>query len=354
MAPLVSVIIPTFNRAYCLTAALDSALGQSYSGVEVVLVDDGSTDGTEDLVRTRYREEFKNGRLVYVRQNNAGAAAARNHGLKLARGEFIAFLDSDDVWESWKIELQLDVLSYFPESGWVWTDMASVDADGKEQYPSMLRKVLEAYRWFPTNESLFDRQAPIETVSARQGGKFRGRKVYEGNLFSAMLMGCLFLPSSTLVRRNVIERVGTFRENLRLGEDYDYLLRICRESRGAYADVSSTRYQRGRADQLTHPGLHGEMLESLMELIFPILKYDRDRIRLSPMMLKARQAELHRDLGESLLDRGQHLRALKHLVISLRYQPLETRNLGLLSMAMLPNPVTNQIRRVYRRVRKRA
>ena len=351
MTSLVSVVIPTYNRMHCVGAAIDSALAQTHAEIEVIVVDDGSTDGTEDFMHTRYAEAIRGKRLHYIRQKNAGVAAARNHALRLSRGAFVAFLDSDDSWEPWKIEVQLDVLRHFPDAGLVWTDMAGVDSSGNIQERNMLRTICWAYRWYPTNESLFDRSAPLETVSVRQGGQFPGKFAYEGDIFSPLLMGSLFLPSTTLIRRKLVERVGFFREDMRLCEDYEFLLRICRETRVAYADVSSTRYQRGRPDQLTRPDLHIKMLELLLQTISPIFKKDRARITLSKAMINSRLGESRSDFGEALLERGRNLEAAKQFALSLWHLPFESRIIGLLALSFLPGKVTRRLRHVYQRTK---
>ena len=104
LIPLVSVIIPTFNRAHMIGDALNSALEQTYSNIEVIIIDDGSTDGTQDYIAT-----IIDPRLRYVKQENAGAYAARNHGITISRGNYIAFLDSDDVYEKTCIEAKVAV-----------------------------------------------------------------------------------------------------------------------------------------------------------------------------------------------------------------------------------------------------
>lgn len=104
MNPLVSVIIPTFNRAGVVTRAIDSVLGQTYRPVEVVVVDDGSTDDTPQVLRTY------GAAIVSVVQDNAGPSGARNRGIRESKGDFIAFLDSDDLWLATKLERQVDLL----------------------------------------------------------------------------------------------------------------------------------------------------------------------------------------------------------------------------------------------------
>jgi GT2 family glycosyltransferase len=345
---LVSVVIPTYNRAYCVAATVDSVLAQTHAAIEIILVDDGSTDGTQELILSRYEGPMSKGKLRYARQDNAGAAASRNHALRLARGDFIAFLDSDDIWEPWKIELQLDVLEQFPDAGLVYTDMIALCPDGKIQYASMLREVFDVYRWFPTNDSLFDQSMSLDKISPQWGERFPGKKIYSGDIFSPMLMGCLFLPSSTLMRRALVERIGGFRQDMPIAEDYEFMIRACRETRVAYADVSSTWYQRGRPDQITRPGLHCEMMEMLVKTISKILREDRARVNLTKKMLRARQRELHRDFGECLLDRGRNVEAAKQLSTSLCYQPFEARAIGLLALSFLPKRATSKIRRAYR------
>src|SRR6185437_13246854 len=130
---LVSVIIPTFNRAPIVGDAIESVLRQRYSHVEIIVVDDGSTDDTRAFV-TQFGATVR-----YVYQENAGVSAARNAGLRLATGELIAFLDSDDSWVPWKIEAEVAALRVHPAAVVAWTDMSAVDADGAVVHERFLR-----------------------------------------------------------------------------------------------------------------------------------------------------------------------------------------------------------------------
>src|SRR5690349_8009529 len=107
---VVSVIIPTYNRAYCLEAAIQSALKQTYAGKEIIVVDDGSTDETKSLL-AKYSSNVR-----ILHQSNAGVGAARNAGVRAARGEWIAFLDSDDEWIPEKIDVQMRALTQYPRA----------------------------------------------------------------------------------------------------------------------------------------------------------------------------------------------------------------------------------------------
>ena len=123
--PTVSVIIPTFNRAGLIRDAIASVLKQSYSNLEVIVVDDGSTDSTADVVTS-----FLDERLVFLRQENRGRSAARNRAIAQARGRYIAFLDSDDMYLEGKLEKQIDYMDSHPEVGMTYTSAMCIDENG--------------------------------------------------------------------------------------------------------------------------------------------------------------------------------------------------------------------------------
>ncbi len=109
---LVSCVVPVYNGEKFLGEAIDSIQAQTYRPIEIIVIDDGSTDGTAQVIE-RYRDRIKS-----ARQENAGAPTARNHGVRLAGGEFVAFLDADDLWHERKLELQIELLTARPEIGY--------------------------------------------------------------------------------------------------------------------------------------------------------------------------------------------------------------------------------------------
>jgi glycosyltransferase involved in cell wall biosynthesis len=170
--PLVSVIIPAYNAERYLAEALDSVAAQGYRPLEVIVVDDGSTDGTAGLAA-----RFPNVRYMY--QANRGPAAARNAGLALAQGEMVAFLDADDVWSDDKLQVQLGLLADDPRAGFIL---------GQTQ---LVRQVEDA------------------ALPASPLGE----------------PGLIISLASALFRRYVFERVGLLDETLRFSEDTDWFLR---------------------------------------------------------------------------------------------------------------------------------
>ncbi|HEX2658247.1 MAG TPA: glycosyltransferase, partial [Polyangia bacterium] len=274
--PLVSVVIPTHNRAYCLGEAIDSVIGQSYPHVEVIVVDDGSTDETPSLMAARYGSDA---RVRYVRREKTDANVTRNHGLQLARGEFIALLDSDDAFLPWKLDLEITCLEAIPEAGMIWTDMDAVQTDGVVR-PRYLRTMYSNYTRFPT-ERIFSTSRPLAPLVPHLAHEVGDAKLYFGDIFGPMAMGNLVHTSTCVLRRERLEKVGGFDASLtRAGVDFDFHLRTCRAGPVAFADVPTIRYRIGMADQMTHPSRQVTMAENFLRTIEPVLARDRARLGL--------------------------------------------------------------------------
>lgn len=203
----VSVVIPTYNHARYLGEAIESVLGQTFKNVEVIVVDDGSTDGTEALVAERYAEA-----VVYVRQENRGLPSARNTGLARSTGEYLVFLDADDSLTPGCLEKKVEVLECRSEVGWVFSDLYLTDEEGR--------------------------------VTDRCSEHFHySRRKLRGQIFDELLMGSFFPVHAVMVRRACLDEVGWFDKTLDANppsrwpgprpypyghEDHDLWLRLAR------------------------------------------------------------------------------------------------------------------------------
>ena len=339
---LVSVVVPTYNRAYCVPRTIDSALAQTYRDVEVVVVDDGSSDDTRGVIARTYGNDS---RVRYVYQTNGGVSAARNRGFRKSRGEYVALLDSDDVWMPWKLRAQVECLRHAPEVGMVWTDMEGIDADGAVFSPNYLRIKYSAYRWF-RNEDLFQKSYPLESLVPDEPGIPAGAIYYVGDVYSQMIMGSLVHTSTVLLRRERLERVKGFIEDCRLGEDYEVHLRTCREGSVGFIDASSMQYQRGLPDHISHDAhlLATKFLLTVTETI----QRDRDRIKLPDRMLDEVRAEAHRWVGDLEGRRGNAAAARGNLLKSLRYRPWQPRVMAMLFENCVPSRARGGLRATFR------
>ena len=215
MAPAieVSAIIPTYNRRELVTRAIDSVLSQTWGVDEIVVVDDGSTDGTEAHLRERYGD-----RIRYVWQANAGVSAARNHGMSIAQGRYFALLDSDEEWLPEKTARQLEWMEAHPDFGMVLCDVERVDSD---------HRLIDVFR-------------RRDTIPE------------DGWILRWIIHNPALAPASALLRREVVADVGGFDTGLCTAEDIDFHLRVAQRWQIGVVEASLVRAMRG------HDGLSAE------------------------------------------------------------------------------------------------
>lgn len=328
---LLSVVIPTYNRAYIIAQTIDSVLSQTYANIEVIVVDDGSTDNTAEIV-ARYDT-----RVRYITQQNAGVSAARNRGLQEARGEFIALLDSDDQWLPWKAEAQVAILRAFPRVGMVWTDMVAVDEHGLVRHQRYLREMYTAHRKLKIEEICRDSCAMAD-VWPQVPTAISRRPVYIGEIFSQMTLGNLVHTSTCMLTRERLRATGLFDPQLRYsGEDYDFHVRTTMHGPVALLDEPSILYRVGAGDQLTSPALAIHRARNNLTTVRRALERGAGRIDLPEHIVRGRLAEAYEWLAETELQAGDQQSAMRSVWRSLRYRPNAKAAL-LLPLTLLPAP----------------
>lgn len=348
--PLVSVIIPTYNRAHCLARAVDSALAQTHRRIEVLVIDNGSTDGTREMIASRYGED---GRVRCLSQANRGISHARNTGLDAARGEFVALLDSDDLWMHWKIELQVACMEHFPEVGMVWTDMQAIDPDGKVFDPRYIRTMYSNYKTF-TLEELFPQSEALRAIAPALASHVGEARVHRGSIYSKMIMGCLVHSSTVLVRRERLNKVGAFKATSRgVGEDYEFHLRTCREGPVAFADLATIQYQRGMPDRNTRNENKVRIAQNFLDTILPHIRTNRGEIDLPDHMIDAVLAEAYGWIASTQFDNGDMREARGNLIRSLRHEPRQPRAVLLLVSSFVPKGPLASMRAGWRGLKHR-
>lgn len=194
----VSVILPTYNRANCIKKSITSVLEQSYEALELIVVDDGSTDTTEEIVRN-----IEDQRIVYLKKENGGAADARNYGIMQASCEYIAFQDSDDEWHRDKIERQMTLLKEHPELSFVYHNI----------------------RYTIPNVGTIIMPNKAVPISSRKG-----------NIYKELLNDNLVDCPSLLAKKEDLLSVGMFDTKLKALEDYDLALKLSKNGYAGYLD----------------------------------------------------------------------------------------------------------------------
>ena len=273
MSPQVSVIITTYNRAAMVTEAVESVLAQEMTDFELIVVDDGSTDETEE------RLSGFGSRLKYYQQENAGVSAARNRGLALSTAPLVAFLDSDDLWLPSKLPLQYNYMTEHPEV-----------------YICQTEEV-----WWR---------------NSRQINPKKHHRKPSGDIFRRSLNLCLVSPSAVMIRRKLFEEVGYFDEDLPAAEDYDLWLRVSVDHVVPLLPDPLVIKRGGHSDQLSaRSGIDRYRIKALEKL----LESDRLSNRQYQWVWQAlkRKCEIY---GQGCLKRGRLNEGERYLALPNKYR----------------------------------
>jgi glycosyltransferase involved in cell wall biosynthesis len=268
--PLVSVIIPCFNRERFVRETVESVLSQTWQNVELIVVDDGCTDGSRTILES-YGDLLTI--LEHTGRVNKGQSAAINLGLRHCRGEYIAILDSDDLFAPEKIEKQISYLIDNPEIGLVYANGYAIDEQGKKLY--------EFY-----NKSHIEMSDP-----------------------SRVLMDCYFLlPNNSLVRRNVMDQAGYFDEALRAAQDHDMAIRVAEVAKLGYM-AEHLFYYRRHNDSISQKNAKRRWKNGYKILHKALKRYDYPF-----RTILSRLAVLNFRLGQCYIEEKRYIRALFLLI----------------------------------------
>lgn len=257
----ISVLIPTYNRPQYIADAIDSALAQDINDIEIIVVDDGSTDNTS-VVLEPYQD-----RVRYVRTPHQGLAGARNACLQAARGQYLALLDDDDLYYPYKLRLQAQLLDFRPDIGMVYTNFSAFDADGFWDEFHLATYHSSAYRPGGVNyDSLFGECSalghfwPTELSSTDPLQKWQHHKVYIGHIFEAYLFNTIVFTNSMLFRRELLQTTGWQHSRYGLFHDLEFALRLCKHAKVAFVDVPTYKLRYHPHQVSTTRRRHGELI----------------------------------------------------------------------------------------------
>lgn len=216
---MVSVIIPAYNRAHLITRAVESVLRQTYDDIEIIVVDDGSQDDTETVVKS-----MTDSRIIYKKlESNHGAAYARNAGVECANGRVIAFQDSDDAWRPQKLEKQMAYWKEHPEFAMIYCPFEICDGNSRNRFPQ------------------------------------EGVDMLEGDIFRALIVRNTIGTPTMLMTRDSFQETGGFDVTLKSLEDWDFAIRFSRKNLIGYLDEVMVKAYYDREEGLSnHVGAYFE------------------------------------------------------------------------------------------------
>lgn len=309
--PKISVVIPTYNRAGCVGDAIDSVLSQTYADYEIIVVDDGSTDETRKTLE-RYGD-----RIRYIHQENAGVSAARNRGIMEARGEWVAFLDSDDEWLPEKLSMQMECLSRHP-------DVIGLVCDVEIVMGEQTRKLFE-----------------IRNYLGHSGCQRNVRPLIS-------VLNSMFATPSWVFKKQAIEAAGFFNEGISLYEDLEFSTRIALQGSWGIVSQALVRVFRKTSDSLSaqHVREHTITPRNLI-LIYQNLKQTSSLTLTEQQYVRKRLSEQYFSLGYELMRLKSCEPYFQYLISSMK-EDLSLKSFVKLVLLLLLRPT------MYRRLVNRA
>lgn len=315
--PKISVIIPTYNYGEYVSEALDSVLAQTYKDYEIIVIDDGSTDNTKDIVGKYIENSI--GNIKYIYQENKGVSNARNTGIKNARGEYIAFLDADDIWFPDKLELQMDLFEKNPELGLVFCNT------------------------FSFNEHSSSKKTGFQLNPAGEPAK----------ILQSLVIRNRISTNTVIVKKRYFDKTGLFDEDLRFGEDYDMWLRIAKYYKVDYLNTVLTKYR-----------LHVNNLSKINKekeerVIIDMIKIRKRALQENPEIFKNMNSrtsnecyyQLYLNLANFYLSFGINDKARRNILQYIRFYPYNLTPYLLFLISFMPAGITKLVWKLKKRVK---
>ncbi len=287
MKPLVSVVIPSFNAVDFIQETIDSVVNQTYQPIEMIVVDDGSEDNTVGLIRSQYGDSVR-----LFSQKNSGPSAARNRGIRESRGDYIAFLDADDIWLPEKIGKQVAVMEERPDISMLCGDMVNFDERGKDAETHFEKHGFDE-EYFGGNLYIWD----------------AFKKIYNKNFIST---------PTVMIRRSVVEQTELFPDNFRFSEDYLLWLDVARIGKVAYQKEVFT-LRRKHAANLTNETINNVRIRPIV--LDRINKKHGEYLKEQGINIRKRYASAWFQIGYFRLFTQGHVDSTKDFAKSFIYRP---------------------------------
>jgi glycosyltransferase involved in cell wall biosynthesis len=333
----VSVIIPSYNCGPYLSNAISSVLQQTYKNFEIIVVDDGSTDNTGNII-----EPFVD-RIKFIKQVNLGVSAARNTGLKEATGDLIAFLDADDTWFPDKIAVQLNIINKHPDIIGIFSDFALCDKDGKMIHKRFVTRNYHIFNYYKyTWERIFPDHETVTFENDLDGTAF---SVFYGDIFKSLYIGNFINTSSIVLKHEVLKTVGYFTPERRTQEDYEYWLKIASKYSFAYVDTPLLCTRR-RPNQLTSKSEIFDIINQSLSIIENIGLNNIDR--LGKDIVSRRLTDKYHKLALVHISRGNNKDARKYIRKSMKWNLFNYKSFFLLLLSFIPSTITGKVYRLLK------
>jgi len=329
--PLVSIIIPTYNCERHILESVESSLVQSYPNLEIIVIDDGSTDNTEQILKPYFD------RIKYIRKTNSGLAGARNVGIGIANGEYLAWLDSDDIAHPDRILIQAAYFSSHPDVVLVSSDFTAFDRSGLledyhlDKYYGLLKEAGGIKKIYPEQEKFAVRSG----LGAEKPvlGEF---DVVKGDMHHTLFFGNIIHPPTVMIRKSACLTAGEMDETVPTAEDWDYFYAISKQGKIACIDYPLIRYRISQS-QMSSP------LNNPEKIVTNIIRVMMKNIIEEPEFAQQNRKRINKILASYhataayVFSESKPMLALSYLIKSLQYNYKNPRVVKILAKIFVPN-----------------
>ena len=344
MNPLVSIILPTFNCGEFIEETIESVFRQTYDNFEIIVVDDGSTDNTPQIA-SKYKEN-----LSYIRQENQGLSTARNVGIRLSKGEYLAFLDADDRWHPNKLDWQIECFRKSKHIGMVFTDFRAIDLSGctiKDRYEHDAFTVFREYRF--NLKEIFKESQTIQFSNS--GVSSEPHILYFGDAFYDLCKGNFILPTTTLFKKECIQNIGLlFNEELRCATDQYFHLHFSRYYPIAYLDAVTADYRVGRQSSLSRNRNIPQLVLNTVRTIHDLFHADKELKSGNKDLYNLVVGKHYSVLAHYFLTELDRNNARKYALASLQYKPNLLRPMAVFLLSFAPIWILNLMKKAKHQV----
>lgn len=308
---MISVIIPLYNKERQIACCLNSILNQSFTDFEIIVIDDGSTDTSVDVVKG-----FNDERIRVVSQSNSGVSAARNRGIKEAHGQYVAFIDADDEWYAHYLEEQINLINEYADCGIFATNYEFVMPSGKKE-ATILKKLP-----FDSEHGILDNYFECASYSHPP-----------------------LWTSAIVVRKTLIEDIGGFPVGIRSGEDLLTWARLAEKKRIAFSKKVSAIYNLGEGYDFSNLPPRRQDADD------PVGKAFKAILKRNPNITGLRRyvSHWHKMRASVAIRYGERWETLKEVYIALWYNPTNFKVLPFVALAIVPTRLRNLIISRYKK-----
>ena len=319
---MVSVILPTYNRAHFIPYAIQSVLDQTYKDIELIVINDGSTDETEKVIKPYLKD------IIYIYQQNNGSGKARNQGIKAAKGEYIAFIDDDDFWLPWKLELQMELFNKHKELGIICTNFSTFNE--KEECPSSIKEYFGLFKRTKLDFDTIFKQK--KNITFKKNNLY----FYWGNIFPTLIQGSLIHQVSILTKKSILEEIGLYNESLSDNEDYDVCLKIGEKFEIGFADIDTVKIRLSAKTRSNDESTRIRFWENNLQIISKAIKDSNKKELLDKKSIDNRFVQIYQKIAYYSLSDGDFKKSRYYLMKIIKNAPIQAKPYLLTILTFVP------------------